>query len=60
MMYYVDKKEIVNNNNYYTFQLQELNVSFVDGDRPIFFRGWRQKHSTLFLLKIHKWRLFIT
>ena len=36
MMYYVDKKEIVDNNNYYTFQLQELNVSFVDGDRPIF------------------------
>ena len=44
MMYYVDKKEIVKNNNYYTFQLQELNVSFVDGDRPIFFRGWRQTY----------------
>lgn len=34
MLYYANKKEIVNNNKYYyyVFQLQELDVSFVEGD----------------------------
>ena len=38
MLYYANKKEIVNNNKYYyyIFQLQELDVSFVEGDWAIF------------------------